>query len=79
MYVEQRGSFCDKFVSVDDQLRVICVQLAGSVVSECLALAGRRFFLFRGFEHRMGYGASGTVGVGAAAIGGNTHLVSPLF
>ena len=43
-------------------------------MSERLTLAGRRFFLFTGFEHRMGYGASGTTEVGAVGTDGDTHF-----
>ncbi len=43
-------------------------------MSERLTLAGRRFFLFRGFKHRMGHEASGTTYVGGAGSDGKTHL-----
>ena len=43
-------------------------------MSERLTLAGLRFFLFSGFKHRMGHGASDTAEVGAAGADGNTHF-----
>ena len=73
MDVARGASYCGNCLFLADHLRFSCVKGSGSVVSEGPALAGREFFPFGCFEHRiMASGAGYTSIEGAADAGGDT-------
>jgi hypothetical protein len=73
MDVARGASYCGNCLFLADYLRFSCVKGSGSVVSEGPALAGREFFPFGCFEHRiMASGAGYTSIEGAADAGGDT-------
>ena len=73
MDVARGASYCGNGLFLADHLRFSCVKGSGSVVSEGPALAGREFFPFGCFEHRiMASGAGYTSIEGAADAGGDT-------
>jgi hypothetical protein len=60
MEVAEGGSLCRRCLFPADHLTFFCVKESGSVVSEGPAVAGREFFPFGCFEHRMASGAGNT-------------------
>src|SRR5260370_39582771 len=73
MKVAKEVSLCRECLFPADHLRSSCVKGNRSVVSEAPDLAGREFFPFGGFEHRiMASGAGYTSIEGAADPSGDT-------
>ena len=78
MKVAKEVSLCRECLFPADHLRSSCVKGNRSVVSEAPDLAGREFFPFGCFEHRiMASGAGYTSIEGAADAGGDTGSSKP--
>ena len=72
MEVAEGVSLCRRCLFPADHLTFFCVRESGSVVSEGPAVAGREFFPFGCFEHRMASGAGNISMEGAADAGGDS-------